>query len=234
MCAQSGVRSPRRRHPSAHRPRECGGGARSGGQASAESRPEPRAPTSEYECEHGEDGEDATLTVASTTARSPARWAQDPAGCRGRTQQVGGHPIASSAGAERRRTFGRDRRPQGGEGGQLLYLVNLCIPVVCLAKASKPGATTLRPSPRPARDRAGRESTEKTGGLERCVRKWPSECNGLEARCPAVFDGGEVPSASGCDDTCSDAMDDVCDDGGPDSVTELCGFGTDCADCDPR
>jgi hypothetical protein len=151
MCAQSGVRSPRRRHPSAHRPRECGGGARSGGQASAESRPEPRAPTSECECEHGEDGEDATLTVASTTARSPARWAQDPAGCRGRTQQVGGHPIASSAGAERRRTFGRDRRPQGGEGGQLLYLVNLCIPVVCLAKASKPGATTLRPSSRPAR-----------------------------------------------------------------------------------
>jgi hypothetical protein len=95
MWVQSGVRSPRRRHPSAHRPRERGAGARSAGQASAQSRPEPRAETSVSELEHGEDGEDATLTVASTTARSPGRWAQDPAGRRGRTQQVGGHPITS-------------------------------------------------------------------------------------------------------------------------------------------
>jgi hypothetical protein len=44
----------------------------------------------------------------------------------------------------------------------------------------------------------------------------------------------EPPSPTGCDDTCFFANDDECDDGGPDSVTNFCGLGTDCTDCGQR
>jgi hypothetical protein len=66
----------------------------------------------------------------------------------------------------------------------------------------------------------------------------PSQCNGLDQRCPGAFGGGSdvtpPPSESGCDDTCSEAMDEFCDDGGEGSVTDFCGLGTDCTDCGPR
>ena len=39
---------------------------------------------------------------------------------------------------------------------------------------------------------------------------------------------------AGCTDTCSDAFDGWCDDGGPGSDFALCGLGTDCADCGTR
>ena len=37
-----------------------------------------------------------------------------------------------------------------------------------------------------------------------------------------------------CDDTCSDAGDGYCDDGGPFAQYNICGFGSDCSDCSPR
>ena len=37
-----------------------------------------------------------------------------------------------------------------------------------------------------------------------------------------------------CDDTCVDAGDGYCDDGGPNAQYSICGFGTDCSDCNPR
>ena len=44
-------------------------------------------------------------------------------------------------------------------------------------------------------------------------------------------DGGAI---DGCANTCAYADDLECDDGGPGSVTGLCAFGSDCADCGPR
>jgi len=37
-----------------------------------------------------------------------------------------------------------------------------------------------------------------------------------------------------CENTCQYAFDNECDDGGPDSLYDLCPLGTDCADCGPR
>lgn len=37
-----------------------------------------------------------------------------------------------------------------------------------------------------------------------------------------------------CDDTCYWPSDGVCDDGGEDSITDYCQFGTDCSDCGTR
>jgi hypothetical protein len=37
-----------------------------------------------------------------------------------------------------------------------------------------------------------------------------------------------------CNNTCSSAGDNECDDGGPDSLFSLCELGSDCADCGPR
>lgn len=39
---------------------------------------------------------------------------------------------------------------------------------------------------------------------------------------------------AGCTDTCQDAADHFCDDGGEGSETNICGLGTDCTDCGPR
>lgn len=56
-----------------------------------------------------------------------------------------------------------------------------------------------------------------------------------------VSDGGEngwLSAGAGlgatCSDTCSDAFDGWCDDGGPGSDYSICGLGTDCGDCGPR
>lgn len=42
------------------------------------------------------------------------------------------------------------------------------------------------------------------------------------------------PGGGGCDDSCLFALDGMCDDGGPGSITSLCLLGTDCFDCGPR
>jgi hypothetical protein len=87
------------------------------------------------------------------------------------------------------------------------------------------------------------------------------ECASLEAECPGLLDttGGDgssgtggsggtggsdgssgsggsdaEPPPGGCANTCFFADDDECDDGGPDSITSACAFGTDCGDCGPR
>jgi len=65
------------------------------------------------------------------------------------------------------------------------------------------------------------------------------ECEALQAKCPGLDLGGnsastEPPSPTGCDNTCSDANDGFCDDGGPRSESNFCGLGTDCADCGAR
>ncbi len=46
--------------------------------------------------------------------------------------------------------------------------------------------------------------------------------------------GGTGGVAGICTDTCVYAFDDECDDGGPGSITDICEYGTDCADCGPR
>lgn len=43
----------------------------------------------------------------------------------------------------------------------------------------------------------------------------------------------EVPTGL-CSNECEYADDDECDDGGPDSITEICDYGTDCGDCGVR
>jgi hypothetical protein len=67
----------------------------------------------------------------------------------------------------------------------------------------------------------------------------PSEipaCAPIQQSCPSLLDlsASGPPAADGCDDTCSDAMDFFCDDGGPGSLTNICALGTDCTDCGPR
>jgi hypothetical protein len=42
------------------------------------------------------------------------------------------------------------------------------------------------------------------------------------------------PSVTLCSETCADSADDFCDDGGEDSDTAICDYGTDCTDCGPR
>ena len=39
---------------------------------------------------------------------------------------------------------------------------------------------------------------------------------------------------AGCTNTCNTANDNECDDGGPNSLYDVCALGTDCADCGPR
>ncbi|MFT5353712.1 MAG: hypothetical protein ACI9KE_000912 [Polyangiales bacterium] len=43
-----------------------------------------------------------------------------------------------------------------------------------------------------------------------------------------------VPAPNGCNDTCNTSNDSECDDGGPDSLYDICALGTDCADCGQR
>jgi hypothetical protein len=44
---------------------------------------------------------------------------------------------------------------------------------------------------------------------------------------------GGTPTA-GCSNTCQTSFDNECDDGGPNSLYDLCPLGTDCSDCGPR
>lgn len=43
-----------------------------------------------------------------------------------------------------------------------------------------------------------------------------------------------APGGTACSDTCFSAGDGVCDDGGRGAEGDLCGYGTDCADCGER
>jgi hypothetical protein len=82
----------------------------------------------------------------------------------------------------------------------------------------------------------------------------PAECTALEAQCPGILarleeetgvgvpsledggggTGGEPVGPGGCTNTCSDADDGFCDDGGEGSTTDWCAFGSDCGDCGER
>ncbi|MFK7992458.1 MAG: DUF418 domain-containing protein [Sandaracinaceae bacterium] len=48
------------------------------------------------------------------------------------------------------------------------------------------------------------------------------------------LDGPPRAPTPGCADTCESANDGECDDGGPDSLFDVCALGTDCADCGVR
>jgi hypothetical protein len=43
-----------------------------------------------------------------------------------------------------------------------------------------------------------------------------------------------APVSAQCDNSCASANDTECDDGGPGSLYDICGLGTDCADCGTR
>ena len=47
-------------------------------------------------------------------------------------------------------------------------------------------------------------------------------------------DGAPLPTGDICEETCRFSGDMECDDGGPDSLTSICDFGTDCMDCGTR
>jgi hypothetical protein len=49
-----------------------------------------------------------------------------------------------------------------------------------------------------------------------------------------VFCSNSLPPDEGCTNTCAEAFDDICDDGGPGALYSNCDLGTDCADCGPR
>ena len=52
--------------------------------------------------------------------------------------------------------------------------------------------------------------------------------DGIDQDC----DGADQPGL--CEDTCVDAGDGYCDDGGPNAEYTICGFGSDCSDCGAR
>lgn len=66
-------------------------------------------------------------------------------------------------------------------------------------------------------------------GTEGCVCRSNGTC-GLGLQCA----DGYCRSRAVCDNTCTNADDGVCDDGGPNSQTSLCVWGSDCNDCGPR
>ena len=54
---------------------------------------------------------------------------------------------------------------------------------------------------------------------------------------PLVFQGASadpIGICGLCNDTCEDAGDAFCDDGGPNADYNICAFGSDCTDCGPR
>lgn len=58
----------------------------------------------------------------------------------------------------------------------------------------------------------------------------------LDGSSPAPTRSTATPAPAGgrCDNTCSTAFDNECDDGGPNSLYSVCALGTDCNDCGPR
>jgi hypothetical protein len=74
------------------------------------------------------------------------------------------------------------------------------------------------------------ERPPQAGEESACLKEFRDAC----VRTPMPAEPAPPPSASGCDDTCQSPDDGECDDGGPDSITDGCGLGTDCTDCGPR
>ena len=66
-------------------------------------------------------------------------------------------------------------------------------------------------------------------------RKCPDDPQ-QKSRQPLFANGGFCTSVRppGCDNSCTLAFDGLCDDGGPDSFSDICALGTDCVDCGPR
>lgn len=67
------------------------------------------------------------------------------------------------------------------------------------------------------------------------------ECATTAEECPALLPSGDgsgggpmAAGVDGCDDSCVNARDARCDDGGDGSAGDTCAFGTDCTDCGPR
>jgi hypothetical protein len=52
--------------------------------------------------------------------------------------------------------------------------------------------------------------------------------------CVRPVSPGTGRANAGCENSCSTAYDNECDDGGPGSLYSICGLGTDCADCGAR
>ena len=50
----------------------------------------------------------------------------------------------------------------------------------------------------------------------------------IDQNCDGILEEGL------CDDTCASSGDSICDDGGPNADSMLCGFGSDCSDCGAR
>jgi hypothetical protein len=67
------------------------------------------------------------------------------------------------------------------------------------------------------------------------------ECATIADECPALLPSGAgsgsgpmAAGVDGCNDSCVNARDARCDDGGDGSASGTCAFGTDCTDCGPR
>ena len=76
-------------------------------------------------------------------------------------------------------------------------------------------------------------------GTEGCICTANRACDqGLRCTvddyCVSKGSGGSGGSSGRCEDTCASKKDGICDDGGQDSVTSLCQWGTDCSDCGRR
>ena len=61
-----------------------------------------------------------------------------------------------------------------------------------------------------------------------------STADGIDQDCDGVDGTGSGGGSTVCLDTCTYALDGVCDDGGTDAVYSTCDFGTDCTDCGAR
>lgn len=114
------------------------------------------------------------------------------------------------------------------------------------AAPDKPDPTTVNPPPpdraaqRQARGRC--ENTCQYANDGECDDGRPNAHTGLCGLGTDCNDCGRVgqrfrkssgPTAGMCTNTCQHARDGECDDGRPNSHTNVCGAGTDCADCGP-
>lgn len=65
--------------------------------------------------------------------------------------------------------------------------------------------------------------------------EFATDCTDCGERNAADAPVEPVPGTEGCAENCGEfSMDGECDDGGPNSTTDICPFGSDCADCGAR
>ncbi len=62
----------------------------------------------------------------------------------------------------------------------------------------------------------------------------PADCTFDISMCTGSVGGTGGTGGYICENSCFDAYDGFCDDGGPDADYYICEYGTDCADCGPR